>query len=107
MIGGIGWGQLLIVLIIVILIFGTKKLRNMGGDLGAAVKNFKDSVKDGESSADGAERLPGEPSEAEQANEALDAKFEGEDKSPLHPRPERGPRPVDPAKTGVDDDARP
>lgn len=35
----------LIVLAIVLLIFGTKKLRNIGGDLGGAVKNFKDAVK--------------------------------------------------------------
>jgi sec-independent protein translocase protein TatA len=37
----------LIVLLVVILIFGTKKLKNMGSDLGAAVKGFKDGVKDG------------------------------------------------------------
>lgn len=36
----------LIVLLIVMLIFGTKKLKNMGSDLGGAVKNFKDAVKD-------------------------------------------------------------
>ena len=36
----------LIVLAIVLLIFGTKKLRNIGGDLGGAVKNFKESVKE-------------------------------------------------------------
>ena len=36
----------LIVLLIVFLIFGTSKLRNIGSDLGAAVKNFKDAVKD-------------------------------------------------------------
>ncbi|KAB2313958.1 Sec-independent protein translocase subunit TatA [Betaproteobacteria bacterium SCN2] len=36
----------LIVLLIVLLVFGTKKLRNMGSDLGGAVKNFKDAVKD-------------------------------------------------------------
>lgn len=36
----------LIVLVIVLLIFGTKKLRNMGGDLGGAVKNFKDAMRD-------------------------------------------------------------
>ncbi|MEO6118699.1 MAG: Sec-independent protein translocase subunit TatA [Methylotenera sp.] len=34
----------LIVLLIVVLIFGTKKLRNMGGDVGGAVKNFKDAM---------------------------------------------------------------
>ena len=38
----------LIVLIIVLLIFGTKKLRNMGSDLGGAVKGFKDGMKGGE-----------------------------------------------------------
>ncbi len=41
----------LIVLAIVILIFGTRKLRNAGGDLGAAVKNFKGAMKDGEDAA--------------------------------------------------------
>jgi sec-independent protein translocase protein TatA len=40
----------LIVLLVVILIFGTKKLKNMGTDLGAAVKGFKDGVKDGTTS---------------------------------------------------------
>lgn len=44
--GGISLWQLLIVLVIVVLIFGTKKLRNMGGDLGGAVKNFKTAVKE-------------------------------------------------------------
>ena len=37
----------LIVLVVVILVFGTKKLRNIGSDLGGAVKGFKDGVKDG------------------------------------------------------------
>jgi len=35
----------LVVLAIVVVIFGTKKLRNIGGDLGGAIKNFKDSMK--------------------------------------------------------------
>ncbi len=52
--GGIGIWQLLIVLLIVIVIFGTKKLRNMGGDLGAAIRNFKKSVKEGEEEGEGA-----------------------------------------------------
>ena len=42
----------LIVLVVVIAIFGTKKLRNVGSDLGAAVKGFKDGVKDGTTSDD-------------------------------------------------------
>ncbi len=37
----------LIVLVIVVLVFGTKKLKNIGADLGGAVKGFKDGVKDG------------------------------------------------------------
>ena len=46
--GGISLWQLLIILAIVVLIFGTKKLKNIGSDLGGAVKGFKDSMKDGE-----------------------------------------------------------
>ena len=44
--GGISIWQLLIILVIVVLLFGTKKLRGMGGDLGAAIKSFRKSVKD-------------------------------------------------------------
>ena len=40
----------LIVLVIVLVIFGTKKLRNVGGDLGGAVKSFKDAMKEEEKS---------------------------------------------------------
>ncbi|MCU7371997.1 Sec-independent protein translocase subunit TatA [Paucibacter sp. O1-1] len=40
----------LVVLVIVVLVFGTKKLKNMGSDLGSAVKGFKDGMKDGGSS---------------------------------------------------------
>lgn len=50
-IGGISIWQLLIVLLIVVLIFGTKKLKNMGGDLGGAIKNFKDSMAEGKEDA--------------------------------------------------------
>jgi sec-independent protein translocase protein TatA len=42
----------LIVLLIVVMVFGTKKLKNMGSDLGGAVKGFKDGMKDGTASAD-------------------------------------------------------
>ncbi|MFT5038801.1 MAG: sec-independent protein translocase protein TatA [Flavobacteriaceae bacterium] len=41
---GFGWQELLIILVIVALIFGTKKLRNIGSDLGGAIKGFKESV---------------------------------------------------------------
>jgi sec-independent protein translocase protein TatA len=51
----------LIVLLVVVLIFGTKKLKNMGSDLGAAVKGFKDGVKDG--TAGGAADAPQPPAQ--------------------------------------------
>jgi sec-independent protein translocase protein TatA len=47
-IGGISVWQLLIILAIVIMLFGTKRLRTLGGDLGSAVKGFKKSMSDDE-----------------------------------------------------------
>lgn len=49
--GGFSIWHWLIVLLIVVMVFGTKKLRNMGGDLGGAVKGFKDGMKDGGAAA--------------------------------------------------------
>ena len=45
-IGGISMWKLLILLLIVVLVFGTKRLRNMGGDLGAAVKGFRKGMEE-------------------------------------------------------------
>ncbi|PKM12549.1 MAG: twin-arginine translocase TatA/TatE family subunit [Gammaproteobacteria bacterium HGW-Gammaproteobacteria-3] len=45
---GISVTQLLIILVIVIVLFGTKRLRNLGSDLGSAIKSFRSAVKDGE-----------------------------------------------------------
>ena len=44
--GGISLWQLLSILVIVLMVFGTKKLRNMGGDLGGAIKGFRSSIKE-------------------------------------------------------------
>jgi sec-independent protein translocase protein TatA len=46
MLGGISLWQLAILLVIVVLLFGTKKLRNLGGDLGGAVKGFKKAMNE-------------------------------------------------------------
>ena len=43
---GFGWQELIIVLLIVAVIFGTKKLRNVGSDLGGAVKGFKEELNE-------------------------------------------------------------
>jgi sec-independent protein translocase protein TatA len=45
---GISVTQLLIILVIVVVLFGTKRLRNIGSDLGGAIKGFKSAVKDGD-----------------------------------------------------------
>ena len=58
----------LIVLVVVIAIFGTKKLRNVGSDLGAAVKGFKDGMKEGSADAPAA----GTPPQQVTANKAND-----------------------------------
>ncbi len=50
--------QLILVLVIVILLFGTKKLRNMGGDLGEAFKNFRRAVKDGDETSEVVDNKP-------------------------------------------------
>jgi sec-independent protein translocase protein TatA len=48
--GGISPGSLIVVLVIVMVVFGTKRLRNMGKDLGAGVKGFREGMKDGQNS---------------------------------------------------------
>lgn len=48
MLGGISIWQLLILLAIVVMVFGTKRLRNLGGDLGGALKDFRGAMKHSE-----------------------------------------------------------
>jgi len=54
----------LIVLLIVVMIFGTKKLKNMGSDLGGAVKGFKDGMRDGTSAPEDKPAAPSQVSNA-------------------------------------------
>jgi sec-independent protein translocase protein TatA len=57
---GLSTTHLIIFLVIIVLIFGTKKLKNMGSDLGSAVKGFKDGMKDGTSAEKPAEQVTAE-----------------------------------------------
>ena len=50
---GIGIQELLVVLVIVLLLFGTKKLRNLGGDLGTAIRSFRSAMSEGEEDKSG------------------------------------------------------
>ncbi|MGB0713217.1 MAG: Sec-independent protein translocase subunit TatA [Gammaproteobacteria bacterium] len=70
-VGGISIWQLLIVLAIVLVLFGAKRLRNVGGDLGHAIKGFKKAMKDGEQ--DG-----GPSAEPEKLQKKDDAVIDGE-----------------------------
>ncbi len=81
--GGISMWQLLILLLIVVLVFGTKRLRNMGSDLGAAVKGFRKGMDEGKAEqkdepdpeqlvADPPPEAPEAPKEAAAAEPAAD-----------------------------------
>lgn len=80
MLSGISIWQLLIVLLIVVMIFGTKKLRNMGGDLGGAVRSFKKAMKeDGQIGDDETPAAKKQPLEHQQnASAQKDAQFTSE-----------------------------
>ncbi|MCK5880434.1 MAG: twin-arginine translocase TatA/TatE family subunit [Sinobacterium sp.] len=64
---GFGIKELLVVLVIVILLFGTKKLKTMGTDLGGAIKGFKKSVADDEAQENEANKVD------DKASDAIDA----------------------------------
>jgi len=61
--GGLSIWHWLIVLLVVVLIFGTKKLRNIGQDLGGAVKGFKEGMKSGDEAASAANESAPPPSQ--------------------------------------------
>lgn len=71
MFGGISVWQLLIILVVVILIFGTKKLRTLGGDLGGAVKGFKKALNEDEKKQE-ADKLENQQADAQFSEKAKD-----------------------------------
>ena len=76
--GGISIWQLLIVLVIVLLIFGTKKLRNLGSDLGGAVKGFRSTMKDPPSTDESSETTES-PADPESLAESVESVESGEE----------------------------
>jgi len=68
-VGGIGIWQLLIILLIVVMLFGTKKIRNIGSDLGGALKGFKNAVKDDDTGKNEPSENTNEPSENTEEND--------------------------------------
>ena len=81
--GGISPWSLLLILVIVLLLFGTKKLRNVGSDLGGALKGFKSAMSESEKAAkEGKESLEKDEGEnAEQPSNAQREQVDGKDKS--------------------------
>ena len=75
MLGGISIWQLLIILAIVIMIFGTKKLRNMGGDLGGAVRGFKNAMNEKTEDTDSDEKKPESLTDQKAESAEQDAEF--------------------------------
>lgn len=72
--GGISIWNLLIILAIIVLLFGTKKLRGIGTDLGSAIKGFRNSIKDEEQKDDAELKAETKPAQiAEQTKPAADA----------------------------------
>lgn len=74
---GLSTTHLIIFLVIIVLIFGTKKLKNMGSDLGSAVKGFKDGMKDGTTTGE----KPAEQVTAEKRTDANTIDVEARNKS--------------------------
>jgi len=70
--GGISLWQLLIVLLIVVVIFGTKRLRNIGTDLGGALKGFRSAMTEAEEETDEAKQKLKEPDAGFAENRAED-----------------------------------
>lgn len=69
---GLSTTHLIIFLVIIVLVFGTKKLKNIGSDLGSAVKGFKDGVKDGDKPAAEAAPQPTPTATAQVAEKRVD-----------------------------------
>ena len=68
MIGGISVTQLLILLVIVMLVFGTKRLRNIGSDLGSAVKGFRKGIEDEPEDSEPEKKITAEETSVEPQN---------------------------------------
>ncbi|MCK6423995.1 MAG: Sec-independent protein translocase subunit TatA [Burkholderiaceae bacterium] len=78
---GLSTTHLIIFLVIIVLIFGTKKLKNIGSDLGGAVKGFKDGMKDGDKAAAGEAAAPTQQVTAEKRADAQTIDVEAKNKS--------------------------
>ncbi|KXX63690.1 Sec-independent protein translocase subunit TatA [Marichromatium gracile] len=81
--GGISIWQLLIILVIVLLLFGTKRLKNLGSDLGTAIKGFRSAMSDADKEQERKDAAPEQLSEAERTDaKATNASAESHKRQP-------------------------
>jgi len=78
--GGISIWQLLIILVIVVLLFGTKRLKDIGSDLGNAVKGFRSAMTNDDKEEEEAKRLEEPPAPPRTTPPDMSNKVEGQDK---------------------------
>jgi sec-independent protein translocase protein TatA len=77
--GGISIWQLLIILVIVLLLFGTKRLKNIGSDLGGAVKGFRSAMSDANKDDEGTKQLDDSKAERSAEGDAATGTGAGKD----------------------------
>ena len=77
---GFGVTELLIILAIVLVLFGAKKLRNIGGDLGGAIKNFKSAMKEEENASDASTESQPKAKLDEKSGATIEGTVENKDK---------------------------
>jgi sec-independent protein translocase protein TatA len=73
--------HLLIILVIALLVFGTKKLKTLGSDLGSAVRGFKDSMREGEQDQSAGTTPPQDPKQLAGSDKPADAKSSTKDET--------------------------
>jgi sec-independent protein translocase protein TatA len=74
-------GSLILILVIVLVLFGTKRLRSAGGDLGGAIKNFKNSMKDAQENKEKDKTAAEQVQVAQDKSNVIDAESRVKDKT--------------------------
>jgi sec-independent protein translocase protein TatA len=76
-------GHILILLLVVLLVFGTQRLRNLGGDLGEAIKGFRNAMREGDKEADAANPAPAPRLEPSAQGQVIDMEAKREENADL------------------------
>jgi sec-independent protein translocase protein TatA len=93
--GGVSIWQLLIILIIVVVLFGTKRLRNIGTDLGSAIRGFRNSIKENQEQGTDAQFPEGSQQQLPPQQQPQQPAYQqpAQPQQPVYPQPEVNPAP--------------